>query len=58
MFKEEDYKPYYYYAKSDSTKEPIDSIVALNFEFALMFFAERKKMDPPTFLELYEIKSK
>jgi hypothetical protein len=58
MFREQDYKPYYYYAKSDSTKEPIDKIVALSFEFALNFFAERKKIDPSTFLKLYEIKSK
>jgi len=58
MFREQDYKPYYYYAKSDSTKEPIDKIIALNFETALMFFAERKNIDPLTFLELYEIKSK
>jgi hypothetical protein len=57
MFKAEDYKPYYYYAKSDSTKEPIDKVISLNFESALFHFAERKRMEPPKFLELYEIKS-
>jgi hypothetical protein len=57
MFREEDYKPYYYYAKSDSTKEPIDKVIALNYESAMLHFAERKRIEPNKFTELYEVKS-
>jgi hypothetical protein len=49
------FKPYYYYSKSDSTHEPIDKIIALSSHDALQYFSERKKMDEYTFLNLYEL---
>ncbi len=50
-----DFKPYFYYSKNDSKKEPIDKIIALNEESALIYFTERKKMDEFTFKQLYII---
>jgi hypothetical protein len=51
------FRPYFYYSKVDPTKEPIDKIVAVDYDAALEYFAERKKMDPYIFLEIYEIES-
>ena len=49
------YKHFFFYAKSDLTKEPIDKILAYDYEGALFYFAGRKKMDHNKFLEMYEI---
>ena len=49
------FKPYFYYSKVDLTKEPIDRIVAVDYDTALEYFAERKQIDPYTFLKIYEI---
>jgi hypothetical protein len=54
----EDFKPYFYYAKSDSSKEPIDKIIAMDLESAIEYFAERKQMDKYTFLKIYNVKLK
>ena len=54
----EDFKPYFYYAKSDSSKEPIDKIIAMDLESAIEYFAERKQMDKYTFLKIYNVESK
>lgn len=51
------FKPYFYYSKKDSSKEPIDRIVAESYEVALEFFSERKQMNQYIFLEIYEIES-
>ena len=51
------FRPYFYYSKVDSTKEPIDKIVAADYDTALEYFAERKQMDIYTFLKIYEIES-
>jgi len=48
---------YFYYSKVDSTKEPIDKIVAADYDTALEYFAERKQMNPYAFLKIYEIES-
>lgn len=52
------FKPYFYYSKTDPDKEVIDRIVAASYEAALEFFAERKKINQYIFTELYEIESK
>lgn len=49
------FKPYFYYSKTDSKKEPIDKIIALSYQDALQYFSERKQMDEYTFLNLYEL---
>lgn len=49
------YKHFFFYAKSDLTKEPIDRILAYDYEGALFYFAGRKKMDHDKFLEVYTI---
>lgn len=49
------FKPYFYYSKTDSKKEPIDKIIALNYQDALQYFSDRKQMDEYTFLNLYEL---
>lgn len=49
------YKHFFFYAKSDLTKEPIDKILAYDYEGALFYFAGRKKMDHDKFLEVYTI---
>ena len=46
------YKHFFFYAKSDLTKEPIDKILAYDYEGALFYFAGRKKMDHNKFLEM------
>jgi hypothetical protein len=51
------FRPYFYYSKVDPTKEPIDRIVAVDYDTALEYFAERKQMDQYTFLKIYEIES-
>lgn len=51
------FKPYFYYSKVDSTKEPIDRIVAMDYDVALEYFAERKQMDKYTFLKIYNVES-
>jgi hypothetical protein len=54
----EDFKPYFYYARSDSSEESIDKIIAMDLESAIEYFAERKQMDKYTFLKIYNVKSK
>jgi hypothetical protein len=49
------YKPYFYYAKTDSKKEAIDKILAFDFEGALEYFSDRKKLNKEEFLNIYEI---
>ena len=51
------FKRYFYYSKVDPTKEPIDKIVAADYDTALEYFAERKQMNPYAFLKIYEIES-
>jgi len=49
------YNTYFYYAKNDSSKEPIDKVGAFDWSGALEYFSERKKIDKLTFLQLYTI---
>ena len=49
------YNTYFYYAKNDSSKEPIDKVLAYDWDGALEYFSERKKMSKITFLQLYTI---
>ena len=49
------YKEYYYYFKTDPSKEPIDKVIAVDYEDALDYFAERKKMKEEIFMNLYVI---
>ena len=49
------YNTYFYYAKNDSNQESIDKVVAYDWDGALEYFAERKKMSKITFLQLYTI---
>jgi hypothetical protein len=49
------YNTYFYYAKNDSSKEPIDKVLAYDWDGALEYFSERKKIDKITFLQLYTI---
>ena len=51
------FRPYFYYSKVDPTKEPVDRIIAMDYDAALEYFAERKQMDIYTFLKIYEIES-
>lgn len=51
------FRPYFYYSKVDPTKEPVDRIIAMDYDTALEYFAERKQMDTYTFLKIYEIES-
>ena len=51
------FKRYFYYSQIDSDKEPIDRIIAIDYDAALEYFAERKQMDQYTFLKIYEIES-
>jgi len=46
---------YYFYSKTDKTKEPIDKINTLDEEEALEYFAKRKNIDKYTFLKIYTI---
>ena len=39
------FKPYFYHSKNDSKQEPIDKIIALSYQDALQYFAEKKQMD-------------
>jgi len=50
-----EYKPYFYYSKFDTNKEPLDKILTFDYENALEHFANRKQLRKETFLELYEI---
>ena len=49
------FEPYYFYYKNDSKKEPIDKVLTLDEENALIYFTERKKMNEETFKQLYNI---
>jgi|688.fasta_scaffold539266_2 hypothetical protein len=49
------FKPYFYHSKEDSKQEPIDKIIALSYQDALQYFAEKKQMDEYTFLNLYTL---
>ena len=46
---------YYFYSKTDKTKEPIDKINTLDEEEALEYFTKRKNIDKYTFLKIYTI---
>jgi hypothetical protein len=50
-----EYKPYFYYSKFDTNKEPLDKILTFDYENALEYFANRKQLNKKIFLELYEI---
>jgi hypothetical protein len=52
------FKPFFFYAKSDLTKEPIDKVLAYDYLGALHYFSERKKMDRVKFLEIYIVVEK
>ena len=49
------YKHYIFYSQSDPSKEPIDKVLAYDYDGALEYFSERKKIDKITFLQLYTI---
>ena len=49
------YNTYFYYVKNDSSQEPLDKVVAYDYDGALEYFSERKKMNKLTFLQLYTI---
>jgi hypothetical protein len=51
------FKRYFYYSQIDPDKEPIDRIIATDYDAALEYFAERKQMNHKIFLEIYEIES-
>lgn len=48
-------KTYYYYAKVDSTKEKLRSIIALDRLSAAKMFALTKRLDLKSFLTIYSI---
>jgi hypothetical protein len=50
-----EFKPYFYYSKNDSKKEPIDKVLTLDEKNALTYFANRKNMDEKTFINIYTI---
>lgn len=50
-----EYKHFFFYTKSDLTKEAIDKVLAYDYEGALFYFSRRKKMEQDKFLELYKI---
>ena len=49
------YTSYYFYSKINTSKEPIDKVLAHSYEGALEYFSERKKMSKHMFLGIYEI---
>jgi hypothetical protein len=49
------YSVYSYYTKNDVSKESIDKVASYNYESALEYFIERKKIEKETFLHLYTI---
>ena len=49
------YNTYFYYAKNDNSQEPIDKVLAYDWDGALEYFSERKKISKITFLQLYTI---
>ena len=52
-----EFKPYFYYSKNDSKKEPIDKVLTLDEKNALTYFANRKNMDEKTFINIYTIET-
>lgn len=46
---------YFFYSKSDSSKEPIGKITALGRLEAAKFFASRKNMPLKTFLTIFSV---
>ena len=46
---------YYFYSKSDSTKEIIDQIQAKDLETAVAYFTQRKNLPKDKFFELYGV---
>ena len=46
---------YYFYSKTDSTKEPVSKAKCESYEDALEYFSEKKKLSKKAFLNLYEI---
>jgi len=49
------YNTYFYYAKNNNSQESIDKVLAYDWNGALEYFSERKKMSKITFLQLYTI---
>jgi hypothetical protein len=49
------YNTYFYYSKNDSSQESIDKVLAYDYDGALEYFSERKKISKITFLQLYTI---
>jgi hypothetical protein len=46
---------YYFYSRSDKTREPINKVVALSRIKAAQYFADRKSLDLKAFLVVYGI---
>lgn len=51
----ENKKTYVCFLRSDPNKEPINKILAVDYDDALDFFSERKKMDKFTFLTIFDV---
>lgn len=51
-------KKYYFYFKKDRKKEPISYFTCETFEEAIEFFSKSKKLDPKTFLKIFDIDTK
>jgi hypothetical protein len=50
-------KTYYFYSKNDIKKEAIDKTITFCYNDALYYFANRKQMDIPLFISLYNIET-
>ena len=46
---------YYYYSKSDSTRETIDQIQAKDLDIAIDYFTKRKNLTKDQFFEIFGI---
>jgi hypothetical protein len=49
-------KPYIYYNKLDSTKEPHGKLEAINLEDAILLASHYKEMSKEDFLNVFEVK--
>jgi hypothetical protein len=49
-------KPYIYYNKLDSTKEPHGKLEAINLEDAILIASHIKEMSKEDFLNVFEVK--
>lgn len=46
---------YYFYSKTDSSKEPVLRVKCQSYEDALDYFSKIKKLSKQEFIKLYEI---